>query len=50
MEWNVNENMLIVTVRNTGNYSTLIEFISVRRNVEGSNFETQVVLPSSASS
>ncbi|MBN1683295.1 carbohydrate binding domain-containing protein [Candidatus Bathyarchaeota archaeon] len=45
IEWNVNENQLIVTVRNTGQYLTLIEFISVRKNVEGSLFETQEVAP-----
>ena len=45
VEWNVNENMLMVTVRNTGSYSALVEFLSVRRNIEGSTFETQEVLP-----
>jgi hypothetical protein len=45
VEWNVNENILTVTVRNTGNYSTLVEFISVRRNIDGSTFDTQEVIP-----
>jgi hypothetical protein len=43
--WSVNENRLNVTIENTGSYSTLVELISVRRNIEESIFETQAINP-----